>query len=182
MIRELFQISNLLSLLRIFLVIPFWLMMEASVYDQNRIFLIGLCLFAGVTDILDGYLARKLNQITELGKILDPLADKICVAAIFLKLYLLGEIPLFLTAVVVGRDVLIVIAALLVSKRIKKVLPSNMLGKITVLVICFYILIVLYGVPKDHMLNMSFLYASVSMIFISLIGYGIRAKEFVEKD
>ncbi|MCK6613023.1 MAG: CDP-alcohol phosphatidyltransferase family protein [Ignavibacteriaceae bacterium] len=182
MVRELFQISNLLSLLRIFLVIPFWLMMEASVYDQNRIFLIGLCLFAGVTDILDGYLARKLNQITELGKILDPLADKICVAAIFLKLYLLGEIPLFLTAVVVGRDVLIVIAALLVSKRIKKVLPSNMLGKITVLVICFYILIVLYGVPKDHMLNMSFLYASVSMIFISLIGYGIRAKEFVEKD
>ncbi|QOJ29272.1 MAG: CDP-alcohol phosphatidyltransferase family protein [Ignavibacteriales bacterium] len=182
MIRELFQISNLLSLLRIFLVIPFWLMMEASVYDQNRIILIGLCLFAGVTDILDGYLARKLNQITELGKILDPLADKICVAAIFLKLYLLGEIPLFLTAVVVGRDVLIVIAALLVSKRIKKVLPSNMLGKITVLVICFYILIVLYGVPKDHMLNMSFLYASVSMIFISLIGYGIRAKEFVEKD
>lgn len=182
MIRELFQISNLLSLLRIFLVIPFWLMMEASVYDQNRIFLIGICLFAGVTDILDGYLARKLNQITELGKILDPLADKICVAAIFLKLYLLGEIPLFLTAVVVGRDVLIVIAALLVSKRIKKVLPSNMLGKITVLVICFYILIVLYGVPKDHMLNMSFLYASVSMIFISLIGYGIRAKEFVEKD
>ncbi|MBV6513343.1 MAG: CDP-diacylglycerol--glycerol-3-phosphate 3-phosphatidyltransferase [Ignavibacteriaceae bacterium] len=182
MVRELFQISNLLSLLRIFLVIPFWLMMEASVYDQNRIILIGLCLFAGVTDILDGYLARKLNQITELGKILDPLADKICVAAIFLKLYLLGEIPLFLTAVVVGRDVLIVIAALLVSKRIKKVLPSNMLGKITVLVICFYILIVLYGVPKDHMLNMSFLYASVSMIFISLIGYGIRAKEFVEKD
>ncbi|GMU84815.1 MAG: CDP-diacylglycerol--glycerol-3-phosphate 3-phosphatidyltransferase [Ignavibacteriales bacterium] len=182
MIKELFQISNLLSLLRIFLAVPFWLLMEESVYDQNRMILIGLCLFAGVTDILDGYFARKLNQITELGKILDPLADKICVAAIFLKLYLLGEIPLALAAIVLGRDLLILIAALAVSKRIKKVLPSNMLGKITVLIICFYILIVLYGVPKDHLLNVSFLYGSIGMIFVSLAGYGIRAKEFMEKD
>lgn len=162
--------------------VPFWLLMQESVYDQNRMLLIGLCLFAGVTDVMDGYLARKLNQITELGKILDPLADKICVATIFLKLYLLGEIPLALAAVVIGRDLLILIAALAVSKRIKKVLPSNMLGKITVLVICFHILIVLYGVPKEHWLNFSFLYGSIGMIFVSLIGYGIRAKEFVEKD
>ncbi|MCC6550206.1 MAG: CDP-alcohol phosphatidyltransferase family protein [Ignavibacteriaceae bacterium] len=182
MIKELLQISNLLSLLRILLAVPFWLLMDESVYDQNRMILIGLCLFAGVTDILDGYFARKFNQITELGKILDPLADKICVSAIFLKLYLLGEIPLALTAIVLGRDFLILIAALAVSKRIKKVLPSNMLGKITVLIICFYILIVLYGIPKDHLLNSSFLYASIGMIFVSLIGYGIRAKEFVERD
>ena len=46
-----------------------------------------------ITDMLDGYLARKFNEVTELGKIIDPLADKIAIGVIILKLYLIGIIP-----------------------------------------------------------------------------------------
>jgi Phosphatidylglycerophosphate synthase len=52
-------------------------------------------LFAASTDMLDGYLARKLNQVTEVGKIIDPLADKAAMALIVIKLYLIGEISGF---------------------------------------------------------------------------------------
>lgn len=182
MVKELFQISNLLSLLRIFLAIPFWLLMDASVYNDNRMLLIGLCFFAALTDVLDGHLARKLNQITELGKIIDPLADKICVAVIIIKLYLLGEIDFIFVALIVGRDVLIVIAALFLSKKINKVLPSNILGKMAVVVICLYIIVVLYGFPATHTVNIIFYYSSLILVFASASGYAIRAKEFWVKN
>ncbi len=55
-----------------------------------------LCVFAAATDMLDGYLARKLNQVTEVGKIIDPLADKAAMAVIVVKLFLIGEISYFL--------------------------------------------------------------------------------------
>lgn len=182
MIKELFQISNLLSLLRIFLAVPFWLLMEESVYPDNRMILIGLCFFAALTDVLDGHLARKLNQITELGKIIDPLADKICVAAIVIKLYMLGEIPFIFVAIIVGRDVLILIVALFLSKKINKVLPSNILGKLAVVVICLYIIVVLYGVPQVHPVYLTMYYASMVLVFVSAFGYAIRAKEFWVKN
>ncbi|MCK7524307.1 MAG: CDP-alcohol phosphatidyltransferase family protein [Ignavibacteriales bacterium] len=54
------------------------------------------CVFAATTDMLDGYLARKLNQVTEVGKIIDPLADKAAMAVIVVKLFLIGEISTFL--------------------------------------------------------------------------------------
>ncbi|MBF0109044.1 MAG: CDP-alcohol phosphatidyltransferase family protein [Magnetococcales bacterium] len=74
----------------------------------------GLFLFvmAGVTDALDGYIAKKYGKITELGKILDPLADKILLTSSFVTLNVTGLIPLWLTLIVVTRDLLIIAGAM----------------------------------------------------------------------
>ena len=88
-----------------------------------------------ITDLLDGYLARKLNQVSELGKIIDPLADKIAVGAIAILMFINGLIPLWFIAVVLIRDILILAFGLILKSRKKIVLMSNYPGKIAVFTI-----------------------------------------------
>ncbi len=95
--------SNLLSILRALLVIPFVAVMVSEL-PSARIWGCVIILLAALTDKLDGMLARRFNEITEWGKILDPLADKIGVAAVALVLLWLGEIPLWFLLVLIIRD------------------------------------------------------------------------------
>lgn len=180
-IKDIFTISNLLSLLRVFLAIPFWYLFGNLGENNFRYYAIALCLFAALTDILDGFLARKLNQVTEFGKIIDPLADKICVSVIILQLYLQKEIDSTFFYLVIGRDLLIFIAGYIISQKIKKVLPSNLLGKITVIVICLFILSILFQVPYYSYFYKGLYFGSILLIFSSLIGYSLRAYEFIKR-
>ncbi len=172
-------ISNYISLLRVFLAIPFWFLLNTDSRSPNYVAAL-LALFAVVTDLTDGYLARKFNQVTEWGKILDPLADKVCIAVIVTQLYLHNAIIPALFWIVILRDLLIVAASLLLSSKINKFLPSNYLGKITVLVICFYLLFIMLNLQHSYsQVDYYFSSASLGMIVISIIGYAIRAKEFI---
>lgn len=87
------------------------------------------------TDLLDGYLARKLDQVSELGKIIDPLADKIAVGAIAILMFLKGLIPVWFIIIVIFRDLLILIFGLILKRKKKIVLMSNYPGKIAVFTI-----------------------------------------------
>jgi cardiolipin synthase len=177
--KDIFTISNGISFLRLLLVIPFWYLLDHLDSQSIRYITFALCLFAAATDILDGYLARKFNQVTEVGKIIDPLADKSAMALIVIKLYLVGEIQGFYFYSIIIRDLLIFIGGIYVTKKIGKVLPSNYLGKITVLIIGTVILFILIGLSKENFVFITFYYLSVLLIFISLIAYFIRAKEFL---
>ena len=103
------NLPNILSFLRILSVPLFiWLMLEKHIIGA-------LCLFtlAGLTDALDGFIAKRFGMETELGKYLDPLADKLLLMAGFITLTSLGFLPSWLMLLVVTRDVLIVGGALL---------------------------------------------------------------------
>ncbi len=179
--KEIFTVSNAISLLRLLLVIPLWFLLEDYQSQTIRYYLFVLLLFVASTDILDGYLARKLNQVTEVGKIIDPLADKTAMAVIVIKLYLLGNISDFYFYYIIMRDLLIFIGGIYVTRKIGKVLPSNRLGKITVLNIGIVILFIVIGLSKDSFIFQIFYYSSVVLIFTSLLAYLIRAKEFLAK-
>ena len=99
--------SNLLSLLRLLLVIPLWILFSNINSGYNRTIIMGMCWFAAFTDVLDGYLARKFNEVTEMGKIIDPLADKFVIGVVVLNLFLLGEVPDYYFWMIVGRDAII---------------------------------------------------------------------------
>jgi|WetSurMetagenome_2_1015567.scaffolds.fasta_scaffold186230_2 cardiolipin synthase (CMP-forming) len=169
--------SNLLSIFRLLLAIPiFFLIGEINVSQTIRLLTLGLLIFAAVTDILDGYLARKYNEITEFGKIIDPLADKIVIGITILKLFLIGEIPSYYLLIIIGRDLLILVGGFIISEKIGKVLPSNIIGKITALTIGLFILAVVCGlkislVPVYYFL----LYSSLILVFISFMVYVVRA-------
>ena len=83
--KEFFYISNLLSLSRIVLVFPIVYLITLDSSEYNLLIL-GLIFIAALTDILDGYFSRKLNIVTDLGIVLDPIADKIAMAFILFAL------------------------------------------------------------------------------------------------
>jgi CDP-diacylglycerol--glycerol-3-phosphate 3-phosphatidyltransferase len=93
-----------------------------------------------LTDILDGYFARKRNEISELGKIIDPLADKISVITITFLLLLKGILPLWFFIVILSRDLIILLGGLYIKKKYEVILQSNWIGKLTVFIIGFTLL------------------------------------------
>ena len=134
--NEIFTISNFFSFLRIFFVFPFFYFIAQK---QNDI-VIYLAILAVITDWLDGFLARKLNQVTEIGKILDPLADKITIGGAVIALYYFQDFPFWLAILIILRDVFIIIGALIVYKKQKNITSSNLPGKVGVFFIAFSIL------------------------------------------
>ncbi len=102
-------IPNALCILRMLLVVPVaWLLLR-----QDFLGTLWLFAFAAATDGLDGFLAKRCGWMSELGKILDPLADKILLVGTYITLATMGLVPLWLAATVVGRDVVITVGAIL---------------------------------------------------------------------
>ncbi|MBI4466281.1 MAG: CDP-alcohol phosphatidyltransferase family protein [Acidobacteria bacterium] len=110
MSSQIFTLANQLTLLRLAL-IPFFAL---AVLDGNYPWALGLLLAAGVSDALDGVLARSLRQRTFLGAYMDPIADKLLLSTAFVVLAIRGNIPWTLSILVLGRDVLIVAIALVI--------------------------------------------------------------------
>ena len=133
------NISNLLSLIRLIMAFPVCFFVYSG---KNNIVLI-LGFIAILTDYFDGYFARKLNQITELGKILDPLADKVLVVSIVIILISSGQFPLWLGWTIIIRDILILTGGIIAKKKFGIVQPSLMSGKIAVTGIAFLIISIL---------------------------------------
>jgi cardiolipin synthase len=101
-------IPNALCILRMVLVAPVaWLLVQHQ-FEMT----LALFAFAAATDGLDGFLAKRFGWTSELGKILDPLADKILLVSVFLTLGLMDLIPLWLALVAIGRDVTITAGAI----------------------------------------------------------------------
>ena len=179
--HQIFNASNTLSFIRLLLVIPVWL--AYNYFDKITAGYIvgGIGIFAAITDILDGYLARKLNQITEFGKIIDPLADKVLIVFVVLNLFLLGEIPDYYFYMIIARDVLILIGGLIVAKKIGKVLPSDYIGKATVLAIAFVLLMILLNVDSTSLPYLILYYLSIVLIFASFANYLIKAAKVLSQ-
>lgn len=102
------------------------------VVAENFVTAFGLFALAGITDALDGQLAKALNCPTKLGKILDPMADKALMTAAFVALAYIGDVPLWVAVLVIGRDVLMAAAigvCLLLGVRVET--APLFIGKVT---------------------------------------------------
>lgn len=108
-------LPNIISILRIILVAP------TLYYLWQRYFTIALGLFfiAGISDGVDGYLARRFNWRTRLGTYLDPIGDKLLLVGCYFVLGLMTHLPIWLVSLVIGRDIIIVIGAALYRYAIK---------------------------------------------------------------
>jgi CDP-diacylglycerol--glycerol-3-phosphate 3-phosphatidyltransferase len=126
--REFLTISNLLSIFRGLLSIPFALVMLVPA-DPMRFLALGILLIGMLTDFLDGRIARARGEETEWGKILDPLADKVCVAVMALVLLKLGDLPFWFVAALIARDLAILAGGVYIKSARGVVLPSNTAGK-----------------------------------------------------
>jgi cardiolipin synthase len=174
--KDFTSIPNLISLFRISMLVPLSILL--SDLEANRQLIIGIIVIALISDLLDGFIARKMNSITELGKILDPLGDKLFIIVLVTSLYFYSEIDHIYFLSIILRDIIILIGGIIVSKMIGKVLPSNLLGKISALSIAGYIFIVIVGL-KLTQIGIFVYYFSLILSYVSIIGYAYRGIESV---
>lgn len=138
---EVANIPNLLSLLRIALVPVFlWFLL-----DEFFLAAIVVLAVAGLTDFLDGYLARKLNQTTKLGKMLDPVADRLYIFATLLALSVTGYVPWWLAGLVILRDFLMLISLPVLASVGYRSLPVHYLGKASTFALLYSFPLLLMG-------------------------------------
>jgi len=172
--NKIFTVSNILSLSRIALLLPLMIVLFATQWQHRRVYAIIIVVIGMVTDSLDGYFARKFNEVSELGKVIDPLADKICVAVIVVVLAMLGDIPVWYVCVVLARDLLIFIGGLYVKRKKNIVLASMMSGKVAVVFIALTLTFALLGNPFFARAVQLFLWISIGAMAFSMYVYTRR--------
>lgn len=123
------NLPNSLSLMRIAL-IPFIFLLIIHSSPENYGLLLILFTLSVFFDFLDGYFARRLKQITEFGKLLDPVADKLLILFMIIALVIKSDFPLWIAIPIILRDFLILFASFLIYRKKRKIKPSLIIGKI----------------------------------------------------
>jgi len=119
-------LPNLISFARIFLLGVFcWLLFGPDLRIAATIVL----MVVGVTDFLDGYIARRFHQVSTLGKVLDPLADRLVIVTGVIAITVYGAVPVWLAVVVLGRELLVSVAVLLLAALGAKRIDVLWVGK-----------------------------------------------------
>lgn len=178
---RIFTISNVLSMLRILVLAPilYYLGLGADQPEYNLTALV-LMLAGAVTDMLDGWLARKLKQVTNFGRIIDPIADKIGIGLVFLFLaFTRPDFPVWFLIIVILRDLLIFSVGMIVRIKYRFLFESNMIGKITVSVLFVYLTVFilkdLYGL---NTIAGIMLWTSFGFVVVSMVSYTHRLIAF----
>ncbi len=136
-----FTIPNVLSFIRLALVPVFLALIVAG---QDLLALTAL-IVSSVTDYLDGVLARKLHQVTRLGQLLDPAADRLFIFAALIGLALRGLMPWWFAVIVIGRDVFLLVLGVVLANSGYGPLPVHAVGKIATLCLFYALPIIMVG-------------------------------------
>ncbi len=184
-IKELFYLPNMLSLLRImFIPFIFYLLIENK--PENYITLLALYIAGFLLDFFDGYFARRLNLTSELGKVLDPLSDKIFIISVVIALVIKGRIQIWLATIIILRDFIIMLGSYFIYKKINMIKPSKIIGKITLTGVALYLMVCVinlqtkgdgFFIIKQFLQN-----ACVSFLLWSMVDYYIVFKEVWKRE
>ncbi len=164
---QVFTLPNMLSFLRLLLGgYIYYLMIHHRLQEVTVWIAIAIA-----SDYLDGIVARAQHKISEMGKIIDPLADKVCIGLASIALYQEYGLPLWLVLLIILRDVGILVGSVMLISRLKFVVPSALPGKITVTVISATLLAFLYGIQP---LQQPLVWLTLVMLFYSA-GYYLKS-------
>ena len=165
-------IPNLLSIIRIYLMYT----LLTFIAEENYLFALYIFTIAAATDGLDGYLARVMDWQTDLGKILDPIADKVLLIGTIFILWMNSHIPIFVLAVFILRDFIIIMGAAFHMTVYETAAPNpNAFGKITTFVHIGYLAGVFVDIIFSLNLTNVVIDCLVALItLISLFLYGLN--------
>ena len=170
-------IANIITIVRIVLV-PFFLVILLTEMQNKEFIAFAIFIIAAVTDALDGYVARKYKQVSDLGKFLDPLADKLLVTAALIALVYLQEVETWVAAIIILRELFISAFRfyyLVNNASFSASIPAKL--KTTFQIVALAILIIYRKLPfADYtgMLGTAILYIAVFLTVYSGAEYVIR--------
>jgi fused signal recognition particle receptor len=169
-------LSNMISILRVFLTLPILYFLRAG---QGKIALIFI-IIAIVSDMLDGWLARVSHEITELGKVLDPFADKVVIFSVMLFLIFTDRMPIFYFVVLAVRDLTIALFSVYLMNNCKITPHANFTSKISIYFTTATLLAFIYSNTLGRWIN-PIMWSSVALLFISWVQYIITFTKQVIK-
>ena len=171
--KDIFTLPNIISFFRLLLIPVFVITYFNESIANNYIWAIVILLFSGFSDVVDGFIARKFNMVSDFGKILDPIADKLTQAVIIMSLVIkhLALLPMF--AVLFFKELFTLFAAVYLFSNGTKPMSSKWFGKLSTVVIfitMFYTLIIdIFSVTAVPLYFL--MVASIVCMMISVAGY-----------
>lgn len=177
------NLPNKLTILRV-IMIPFFLVFLYLGYDGPGFWkwiALGVFITASLTDMLDGKIARKYNLVTNFGKFMDPLADKLLVCSALIALTDMERIPAWIVIIIIAREFIISGFRLIAAEK-GTVIAAGIWGKcktaVQMVMIC--ILIADIGGEVIHVIELVFIYVSLALTIISLFDYLISNKDVLK--
>lgn len=171
---EVWNLPNSLTLLRIFLV-PFLVVVLLTKFDGREYVGLAIFLIAAITDLLDGYFARKYKKVTKLGILLDPIADKLLITSALISLVELGLAPAWMIVIIVGREFAVSGLRTIASQQGVTIAASPLgKGKTVTQVIAVALLILGYELGEFIWLGKTALWVVMIFALGSGIDYFIR--------
>ncbi len=164
------NIPNLLTIIRL-LLIPGYVYYFFSTAENGIRIAIVIFVAAGLTDILDGYIARRYNLITRLGIVLDPLADKLMLLTVLISITIKNQIPFWIIVVVAVKETLLVLGAITLFNEHDIVVPANKFGKLSTIVFYIAILAVAFEIPYNQVILDIFVMVTIVALVVYVNNY-----------
>ncbi len=160
------NLPNLLTLLRLGLV-PLYFLAFFSESPWSMQYALGILVLSGLTDLLDGYLARKYNWITPLGIVLDPLADKLMMLSVIISFILDGRISWLAAGLLIFRDAAMILTSAFFHFRQKQIVPATWWGKTTTVLYYMTVVAILFKWRMADFL----LWSTIGLSFVTSFVY-----------
>ena len=175
------NLPNKLTILRVIL-IPFFILFLMTDLAGGASKWIALAIFvvASVTDFLDGYIARKYNMISNFGKFMDPLADKLLVCSAMICFVELERMPAWIVVITIARE-FIISGFRLVAVEQGRVIAAGWWGKFKTAFTMFMEIAMIINIPELEIVTLILMYVSLALTLISLFDYLIRNRDVLKE-
>lgn len=177
------NLPNKLTIFRVIL-IPFFVFFVLAPYfpEYGKYIAVAIFIIASLTDLLDGKIARKYNLVTNFGKFMDPLADKLLVCSALICLVSNGKLPAWIVIIIISREFIISGFRLIASDN-GIVIAAGYWGKFktTFQMLMVIVLILDIGTPFFDMLGLVLTYVALALTIISLVDYLVRNKDVLKE-
>ncbi len=175
------NIANKLTIIRVVLVPLFVLFLLTDFTPYNRWIAFAIFVIATITDKLDGTIAKKYNMVTNFGKFMDPIADKLLVSSALICLTALGEIPTWIVLVIIARE-FVISGIRLIAADNGVAIAASWWGKLKTISQMAMIIIILMNIPALNILAQIVMYLSVVLTIVSMIDYIVKNRSVLAMD
>lgn len=174
------NLPNKLTMFRIIL-IPFFVvfLLAQPAGAVSRWIALAIFIVASLTDLLDGKIARKYNLVTNFGKFMDPLADKLLVCSAMICLIQLGQIPAWIVCIIIAREFAISGYRLIAAEK-GSVIAANYWGKFKTTFQMIMVILMIADIPQLRILTAVIMWIALALTVISLVVYIVQNKDILK--
>ncbi len=185
------NIPNKLTIFRVILILPFVLLLLSGSWEWSAALsgglgkyvdyiALGIFIVASLTDLIDGHIARKYNLVTNFGKFMDPLADKLLVCAALIALVELNRIPAWIVILIISRD-FIISGFRLVASDNHVVIAASYWGKFKTVFQMVMVCLMIADIPQLRVVTNIIMWIALALTMISLIDYLAKNKDVMRE-